>query len=280
LIPHLERLAATFEDNDLVLVESRGASDVHVLALPLAYIYARNVLVFAATDPDKDVFRNFLVWARERYSRVFFIGGGGTELLSRTMAVRAIGGERFQIPEYESPRNAYPRRLTFKEFDFGIYEFLRDPVETEGFDLDVGRADDLYLRRFHSKEEHPNGFTFRWTRDVSFVSIVGSRQGCRRLALWMSNGGRPAAAGEADVSVDLNGRLIGTATVGVGLEPYRFELPVELADSIARAEDAAQLRLTSSTWSPRQFLGTNDDRVLGVSVDRVTLDCGDDPLRP
>ena len=34
----IERLAATFGDNDLVLVESRAASDMHVLALPLSYI--------------------------------------------------------------------------------------------------------------------------------------------------------------------------------------------------------------------------------------------------
>jgi hypothetical protein len=280
LIPRLERLAATFEGNDLVLVESRGASDVHVLALPLAYIYARNVLVLATTDPDKALFREFLAWTRDRYGRVFFVGGGGTELLSRTMAVRAVGGERFQVPEYQSPRNAYPRGLTQKEFDFGVYEILRDAVEPENFDLDVGTADDLYVRRFHAKEQHPNGFTFRWTRDVSFVSIVGSRQGCRRLTLWMSNGGRPAAAEVAEVTVHLNDRAIGSATVGVGLDPYRFLLPPDLADQIAGAEDAAQLRIESSTWSPRQFIGNNDDRMLGVNVDRVAIDCGDDPHRP
>ncbi len=102
LIPRLEQLAATFGDKDLVLVESRGSSDVHVLALPLAYIYARNVLVFATTNPDKRAFREFLAWARTRYQRVFFIGGGGTELLSRTMNVESTGGERFQVPEYEA----------------------------------------------------------------------------------------------------------------------------------------------------------------------------------
>ena len=36
------------------LVESRGASDSHVLALPLAYVYARNVLVFARDEPRQD----------------------------------------------------------------------------------------------------------------------------------------------------------------------------------------------------------------------------------
>src|SRR6185503_13177153 len=35
LIPRLEALSSKFADNDLIVVESRDASDVHVLALPL-----------------------------------------------------------------------------------------------------------------------------------------------------------------------------------------------------------------------------------------------------
>ena len=44
VIPRLEKLAQTFGDKDLVIVESRDASDVHVLALPLAYIYALSLI--------------------------------------------------------------------------------------------------------------------------------------------------------------------------------------------------------------------------------------------
>ena len=36
----------------------------------------------------------------------------------------------------------------------------------------MGSADDLYVRRFHAKEQSPAGFSYRWTRDVSFVSIL------------------------------------------------------------------------------------------------------------
>ena len=47
--------------------------------------------------------RSFLDWARSRYARVLFMGGGGTELLSRRWDIRALAGERFQVPEYEDP---------------------------------------------------------------------------------------------------------------------------------------------------------------------------------
>ena len=51
------QLAGRIGDDDLLIVESRDAgSDVHVLALPLAYIYARNVLVLSNAAPDKAMF--------------------------------------------------------------------------------------------------------------------------------------------------------------------------------------------------------------------------------
>ena len=60
VIPRLERLASRFSDDDLVLFEGRAASDLHALALPLSYIYARNTLVLYDTRPDKQSVRDFL----------------------------------------------------------------------------------------------------------------------------------------------------------------------------------------------------------------------------
>jgi hypothetical protein len=272
LIPRLEKLASTFQNDDLVLVEARNASDVHVLALPLAYIYARNVLVLADVDPDKRAFRDFMLWARTRYKRIFFMGGGGTELLSRTMKIDALAGDRFQIPEYESALNAYPRAVRAKEFDFGIYEFLPGTREAAGFDLDVGLADDLYVRRFHSKERQPSGLTYRWTRDVSYISVLGASADHRRVTLWMGAGGRPAAAPPATIDVYLNDQPIGSASIGVEISPREFSVPGALALALSQSEDAAQLRVVSTTWNPKQLLASRDDRDLGVMIDRIRID--------
>jgi hypothetical protein len=270
LIPRLEHLAGLFGDDDLVLVESRNASDTHVLALPLSYIYARHVLVLSSPNPDKAIFREFLAWSRTHYRRVFFVGAGGTELLSRTMAVTPVTGERFQVPEYDSPRNAYPKTVRLKEFDLSVYEFPAGPRASNAFDLDIGAADDLYVRHFHAKERGADGFTFRWTRDVSYVSIVGTREGDRELVLWMSSGGRPQGAPAAVVDLALNDRELGAVTVGRQLQGYHFSIPTDLASAMAASEEAAQLKVSSATWNPAQF-GTADDRDLGVMVDRVQI---------
>jgi hypothetical protein len=273
VIPHLEALASIFGDDDLVLVESRNASDAHVLGLPLAYIYARNLLVFASPDPPKAEFSAFLRWALGRYKHVFFVGGagGGTELLSRSMTVNAVRGERFQAPEYESAANSYPTGVKQKEFDLSVYEFL--PVTSEGdeISLDIGAADDLYVRRFYAKEKSPAGFTFRWTRDQSYVSLVGMRPEQRTVTLWMGTGGRPPGAPAATIDIWLDDRQIGSATVGSGIEPYRFAIPPAAAERLGHSDAAAQLRIDTATWNPARTIGAGDTRDLGVMLDRINV---------
>ena len=271
LIPKLEAMAGRFTSDDLLLVESRSASDTHVLATPLNYIYARNTMVFDRSNPDKLLFRSFLDWARQHYSRVFFIGGGGTDLLSRRTAVRTVGGDRFQIPQYERALNAYPTEVQYKEFDYGIYEFVDGMVEPDVFDLDVGTDDDLYVRRIHAKQHDERGVTYRWTRSHSFVSVLGTRPSARTLTLRMSNGGRPAEAGEARVRLLLNDRWLDTVTVGEGFQPYTVAIPPELARTVAAQEEASLLVIETDTWIPREILGGSDDRDLGVMVDRIEI---------
>ena len=273
LIPKLEQLARTIGDDDLVIAESRDTnSDIHVLALPLAYIYARNVLVLVPARPDKPTLAAFLEWARTRYHRVLFIGGGGTDLLSNRYGVRPIASERFQVPEYDAPLNAFPRFVRQKEFEYGLYEFTdREPLtEDSGFDLDIGVRDDLHVVRFHAKEV-TEGHTFRWTGAQSYVSITRIQPSSRELTLWLSNGGRPAAAGVAQVTVFLQNELVGSAVVDGGFRPYTFVIPSDLAARAAASRDPVELRLVTPTWNPHKVLGTSDDRNVGVMVDRVAV---------
>ncbi len=273
LIPEIETLASAFGDEDLVLVESRGSSDAHVLALPLAYIYARNVLVFAEMAPPREAAHEFVTWAFTKYKRVFFMGTAGVEndLLSRSMAIAGPRGERFQVPEYESAPNAYPTQVKRKEFDLVFYELLPTPVRQEELDLDIGAADDPYVRGFHAKERSPAGFTYRWTRAESSVAIVGLRAAQREVTLWLGTGGRPANAPTAAVDVFLDDRPLGSVAVGYGIEPYRFAIPQDLAETLGRRDAAARLRLVTRTWNPAALIGAGDTRDLGVMLDRIEI---------
>jgi hypothetical protein len=266
----LERIASRFGSQDLLVVESRNASDAHVLGLPLAYIWGKPVLVLNTPKPDPLRFAEFIRWARRRYQAVYFLGGGGTDLLSREVAVEPVSSERFQVPEYESLTNAYPTHVRHKEFDFGIYRFV-DPVPLpDDIVFDVGSMDDLHVVRFNAKERDRRG-TFRWTRGQSYLSLLGVDASRREVVMWMNDGNRPPAAGPATIEAFLGETSLGKAVVGPADQAYVFEIPEALAAESSRNVGAATIRLISSTFNPRELTGADDDRELGVKVDRVEL---------
>src|SRR6202022_2378217 len=131
-------------------------------------------------------FAAFLEWAKGRYRRVLFLGGGGTDLLSYRYGVTSLASERFQVPEYETSRNGLPRFARLKEFDFGLYAFTPpEPREGLWFDLDVGVRDDLHVVRFHAKEQS-GGRTFRWTHATSYISVTIIHPSSREVTLWLN----------------------------------------------------------------------------------------------
>ena len=239
--------------------------------LPLAYIYARNVLVLYDPRPDKERLRPSSSGRVHATSTCSSSGGSGSDLLSYRYGVEAVSSDRFQVPEYDSPVNAYPRFARHKEFDFGLYRFTApQAVAGQWFDLDVGLNDDLHVLRFHAKER-TEGRTFRWTRATSFVSVTTLFPDAREVTLEMSDGGRPAAAPPADVAVYLLGQLLGTVTVGHGFQPYTLAIPPALATRAAAYRDPVELKLVTTLWNPHKVLGSPDDRDLGVMVDRVAV---------
>ncbi len=272
LIPRLERLAQRFGDTDLVVVESRNASDAHVLALPLAYIYARNVLLLASPVPDKRMVEAFIAEAKAQYREVFFIGGGGTDLLTKRVGVRPVDDDRFQVDEYDAPINAYPQGVKRKEFDYGIYRFVDAQDLVSQPSITIGDEDDLQVLRFHAKERDPrSGRTYRWTRDASYLAILSLRPESRRLVLSMANGNRPASAGVARVVVSIGDVVLGTADVGPDVQAHVFDIPAEVAARGAASEDPTRVKIAVSTWVPRKVIGAPDDRELGVMLWRAEV---------
>lgn len=274
LIPGLEHLAARVGPRDLLLVESRNAgSDLHALALPLAYIYAKNVLVLDSAVPDKRSLEEFVTWAVTRYERVLFLGGGGTDLLTRRLAAEPVGADRLQVPEYASATNAYPTGSRRKDFEFGLYRVQPIDVRPSGpIDLSIGTLDDLNVVRFHARERREDtGMLFRWTGPQSFILLVGVASDAREITVWMSDGGRPRTAPPAEVTLAIDDEVLGHATPVDEIRPYTFPLPAALAARLAASDDPARLVLRVPTWKPSELLRANDTRDLGVIVTRVQV---------
>jgi hypothetical protein len=274
LIPKLEQLAGRIGDRDLLLVESRNAgSDLHVLAMPLAYIYNRHVLVLDSVAPPRAAFEGFVGWARTKFDHVYFLGGGGTDLLTRDINAVPLAGDRFQVDEYDAPMNAYPAGPRHKEFEYGMYALLpAGGGETATIDLQIGGLDDLNVVRFHAREQRADsGMKYRWSAGQSFVILVGLPTTAHEIVVWMGSGGRPPQAPSPVVRFALGDQEIGEATPVDEVRPYTLALPPGLAGQLAAKGDSTRLRLRVATWSPRDWLGVNDTRDLGVVVTRVQV---------
>jgi len=270
-IRQVDQLAQYFTPRDLVIVESRDASDLHVLAVPLIDVYGLEVLVLESQLPDRRQFEAFLTQALSKYSRVFVIASGGTDLLSRRITATSIAFAPMKMPEYETTAwNEMPKGAREKDLGYSIYQLTAAPQTARGFDLDVGYLDDLQDVRLFAREV-TEGRTFRWTSKQSFIAASGLTGNERQVEFVMHNGGRPAAAPPATVDVFFNEVLLGRLTVVFGFQTYRLTLPAELARAAAASPDPAQLRLVSSVWRPSEFGGGPDTREMGVMLDRVAI---------
>jgi hypothetical protein len=267
MIPALEQLAAGFGDRDLVLIEPRNSSDAHVLATPLAYIYARHVLLFSTPTPGREAFEQFLTWATGTYERVFLVADGGLSLASPRIAVTPVRTQQFSVPEYESARNAYPREVRYKPFDLYLYRLTPSPREIPAVDIDVGGYDNAWVLRMFTRQVQED-VTYRWTRERSLISLP-IQESTRAIVLRASDGGRPARAGRAEVQVFLNDHPLGTIVVTGGFADYRIAVPPEVAAEAARGRRSPLVRLMCATWVPKLVLGGNDDRALGIMLDRI-----------
>ena len=82
----------------------------------------------------------------------------------------------------------------------------------------------------------------------------------------------PALAVEPYGAGNINDTYLGEAAPTNIFQPFQFEIPLQVASQIISREDAATLRLESTTWTPSLALGGEDTRDLGVMIDRITLE--------
>ena len=267
MIADVESLAARFAPDDLLVFPTAGASDAELLALPLAYIHGRNVAVLTDDAPDPAALARFLDWARARYARTFFIGAG-VRLLSPRTGAEPVADVRAALPFYDRANHAYPQGVDQWNFDYGIYELVARTGERAAFALDVGVHDHLHVAGMHGRSIDERGVTYRWTTGRSVVQIVDMLPGAQTLTLRMSDGGRPAEAAEARVTVFLDDQPLGAIVLDDddAFRTYTLPIPAALA---GRA--VATLRLDTASWVPLDLLGISDRRELGVMLARVEI---------
>jgi hypothetical protein len=87
----------------------------------------------------------------------------------------------------------------------------------------------------------------------------------------MNDGGRPPAAPPADVTVLIGERVLGTVRVTGGFREYDLPIPPDVAAAAAAGGEPVRVTLRTATWNPLAALGRDDNRDLGVMLDRVAV---------
>ena len=246
VIPRLEKLAQTFGDKDLVIVESRDASDVHVLALPLAYIYARNVLLLPNRRPDAATMERFIAWARQQYATVYFVGGGGTELLTqgdrgRADRHRGVPGAGVVVGVERAAGRRPAQGVRLQRLPVHRPAGRRRPAPSPSTSASTTTSTCCASTPRSGTPTAPRS-AGRATCPTS--TCRASPPDDRTLTLVMDDGRRPAQVPPASVEISMNDQVLGRVAVGPDFKPYAVPIPPALAAAagVERHAGAAEAR--------------------------------------
>jgi hypothetical protein len=137
--------------------------------------------------------------------------------------------------------------------------------------LEMGSAsEDVYLTSGFYPPENAFDVLYRWTNGNAQIHLPGLGSGVP-LHLRMSlHEFRPPPLAPNPVTISLNGHEAERFTPGMDLAAYDVDLPAAAMD----LRGDATLGLKSDTFVPKQTMGTNDERALGLFVDQIKLTYG------
>ena len=216
---------------DLLIVESRNAgSDMHVLALPLAYIYARNVLVLDSPRPDKATFAAFLDWARTPLrARAVPRRRRHRPAVARDRRARRSPASGSRCPSTTSPlERAIRAASATRSSTTALYELDAGRRRSPGSGSTSTSASATTCTscastpRRRARAARSDGRSAQ-----SYVSRPGHPPArAREVRSWMNDGGRPAAAAPARRErVPQRRRCSAPSTVGAGFHALHARHP-------------------------------------------------------
>ena len=143
--------------------------------------------------------------------------------------------------------------------------------------LEMGSAsEDIYLASGFYPPENVFGVSYRWTSGNARIYLPGLGSGVPLRLRVSLHEFRPPPLVPNPVTISLNGRKVERFTPGTDLAAFDVDLPAAAMD----LRGDATLDLKSDTFVPKQTMGTNDERALGLFVDQIKLTYGPGLILP
>lgn len=264
----LESIAGRLQPQDLLILGPKEANDLHMIGPFLSYYLDRNVLVLRNSSPDLALLREFL---QQWQGNVFFAGVANANLASSQFSLKPVEEIHFETPVFDEVYHQRPRAVLTKLFQIGWYRMLFAPPEHPDF-VDVGRYDDGVITDFYLKENYA-GITYRWTNGHGHV-FFPEGPAPKRIVLVLNPGPWVPGMDRVHVRILLNEQPLGDVTLLSNYNTYTVAVPD--AQQRETSGKPIDIQIESKSWVPQRVLGLPDVRRVGVIVDWVKIERGDE----
>ncbi len=260
----VEDIAASVEDNAVLIFEHRSGWGALDFAAPLAYWKGFDVVRMWHKRTNQEALRDFVRRQAQRGRPVYFFTQGFNYFVSEP---RMEPHRRWWFPRQnlEETRGRLPELVRSSRFPISSYRVL--PAGANGpLDgmLDVGHWDDIYVGEALPWEV-TGELSARWTKATAFFWLPGLEQGAREIVVHADTI-HGSEAFNRSLRARLDGVELGEIHVEQQWTDYVFEVP---SDWRPTAGVVPMLELTIEPLQPDAVNGNGDTRYLGVFVDAI-----------
>lgn len=260
----VEDLAKRLGPQDLLILGSRDANDLHIVGPMLSYYFGKNVLQFRNATPDLALLAGLV---RSWKGTVYFAGAGNTNLASAEFSLVPVEDLHFDTPVFDEIYHQRPRAALSKTFQFGWYRIENGPPADPYF-VDIGKYDDGSITGFHLKESYAR-VSYRWTNGLGHVFFPPSKDALHSVILQMNPGPWVPGMPRVHVKIYANSMLLVDLVLLNGYNTYEVAVPAAIQAQLTGVP--VEIQIESKSWIPKRVLNLPDLRRVGVIVDWIRL---------
>jgi hypothetical protein len=260
----VEEMAASFEDDAVLIFEARSGWGALDFAAPLAYWKGFDVVRLLDKQTDASALRDFVRRQTQRGRPVYFITQGFNYFVSEPR-MEPHGRWWFPRQQMEEARGRLPQTVFSSRLPISSYRLepsgVNGPLEGA---LDVGEWDDIYVGEALPRELSGE-ITARWTKATGFFWLPGLDETASEIVVHADT-----IHGSESFNRRLRARLDGVDLGEIPVEQqwtdYVFEVP---SDWRPAGGAAPRLELIIEPLQPDVVNGNGDTRYLGVLVNAI-----------
>lgn len=301
IIQHVEEGGAVAQLNDLasrfknpaktVVLFSDGRDEPNLVSTPLQFIYGIEsfVLVRGYPDINSPIIEKIVQrWQKDGYEVYIMMGANGGKVHFNSLSLKEVGSWQYAVPEFEQLYYQKPYNVSSAYLPWGIYSV--QPVAAQPpalpWAVNIGEMDyPALVAGFNKQETADNGKTYwRWTGDNATLRVpvpanpdgktyAGARVTLRLRPETIVTGQAPIRTEPLTITLHLDDTQLASIVVPPGTDFTDYTVTVPRGTPKKEHDPSTGLlRMESPTWSGKKAGLGNDNRALGVQVDRVKVD--------